>query len=47
MHDKPGTIKLDVNSPTFDADLDTALVSGYKLFAVCLNFVILSKGYTS
>lgn len=45
MHDKPGTRKFDVNSPTFDADLDEALSEGYALFCVCLNFVIVKKGY--
>lgn len=47
MHDKPGILKLDVTSSTFEADLTAALSDDYELFATVSNFVILAKGYSS
>ena len=45
MHDKPGTVKFDVTSPTFDADVDAALDEGYVPIGAPGNFLVLAKGY--
>ena len=45
MHDKPGTVKFDVTSETFDDDVDEALDNGYVPIGSPGNFLVLARGY--
>jgi hypothetical protein len=47
VHDKPGTVKFNVHSETFDQDLDAALDDRYVPIGSPGDYIVLARGYSS